>query len=159
MGHEVISFDPMNPASIARANSAIKAHYRDINSKISLYIKSLAEIGQAAARGAYGSAINVEVNEIPNGFSISANGDAIAFLEFGAGAATDSANRYAQQMPFEVRKGSYSEENHGEYAQTNYQYWHFGGVEYTEIVPRGGMQKAYEAIRGVTRSEAQRIFG
>ena len=128
-------------------------------------MERLAEIGRDAAQGAYGNggAVSVTVEPIDNGFCIRADGNAVAFLEFGAGDTVNSGNRYAEQMPFEVSSGSYSRQNldrwgrPGMYAR--YGYWIFGGTKYTEVQPRNGMEHAYEEIMSNVQTVAKEVFG
>ena len=159
MANHVINIDPLNPNSIARAEKEIERIMKDIDRKVNLFIHELARIGQSAAQGAYGAAVSVSLVESENGVTISADGEAVVFLEFGAGSSTNSANMYANEMPFPVQRGSYSDANHGEYQATHYDHWTFGGVEMTAVEPRNGMQKAYEAIMQDIASVAKRVFG
>lgn len=159
MADHVIDIDPFDPSSIARAEREINKLMKEFDRKVDTFIKEIAKIGQQAAQGAYGSAIDVTVEEIDNGVAISANGKAVAFLEFGAGSMTNSSNRYAFEMPFLVYRGSYSDETQGEYQETHYNYWHFGGKEIEYVEPRNGMQKAYEAMMQDFDSTVKRVFG
>ena len=167
MGRHVINLDPFNPISIARAEAEMNRIIKSTSSKIDQFLKELAEIGQRAAQGAYGDggAVIVTVEPIENGFAINASGDAVVFLEFGAGSAVNGGNRYAEYMPFEVRPGSYSEVHYDPQTgspRPSYHldgYWEFGGVHYTEVYPRNGMQNAHDAMMQDMRLLAEKVFG
>ena len=159
MADHVIDIDPLNPTSILQAERKIDRIFKSFDKKVDTFIQEIAKIGQRAAQGAYGSAINVTVENSGDGVAISANGKAVAFLEFGAGSMTNSSNRYAFEMPFLVFRGSYSDETKGEYQATHYSYWHFGGKEIEYVEPRNGMQKAYEAMMQEFDSTVKRVFG
>ena len=167
MATHVVNIDVMNPLSIARAERQIQNIIRAFNGQVEQFLRELAEIGQRAAQAAYGSPVAVTVEPIDNGMCIRANGDAVVFLEFGAGSAVDQSDMFADRMPFEVRRGSFSDAKgvdqqgrpRGSYARHNYQYWEFGGQTYTEVYPTNGMQHAYEAMMQDIRTLAKRVFG
>ena len=80
-------------------------------------------------------------------YTITANGKAVVFLEFGAGNATDSGAPYAAQLAASegilVAAGSYSStEGTGEYA--DHKFWIFGSTKMTEIIPTRAL---YRAVR------------
>jgi len=159
MADHYIEIDPLSPASILKAEREINKILKDFDRKVDVFIQEIGKIGQQAAQGAYGSAVSVTLVNEKEGVTISADGKAVVFLEFGAGSTTNSANRYALEMPFLVYRGSYSDETKGEYQATHYNYWHFGGKEIEFVEPRNGMQKAYEAIMQDISSVAKRVFG
>ena len=89
--------------------------------------------------------------------AVNADGSAVVFLEFGAGDLAGAYEGREQMAEFEmnsgieVRPGSYSEANDGEYAKTRQKtgqgQWHFGGRVYTEIAPRRGMYHAAQIMK------------
>ncbi|MBO5963855.1 MAG: hypothetical protein J6P97_05170 [Bacteroidales bacterium] len=159
MADHVVDIDPLDPASIIRAEKMINKILKDVDNKVEKFVQEIGKIGRDAAQGAYGNAVSVTLVEEDNGVTISADGKAVAFLEFGAGSSTNSANRYAFEVPFLVYRGSYSDETKGEYQATHYNYWHFGGKKITAVEPRNGMQKAYEAIVNDIDSTVKKVFG
>lgn len=166
MAETVINLNPFNPASIAHAERILRERERAFERNTARFFVELAEIGRQAAAGAYGPAISMELQPLDDGVSIVANGKAVVFLEFGAGAAVNTGNRYADQMPFEVARGSYSDQNvgydgrtPGEYARSGYRQWHFGNTVLTEVQPRNGMEKAYEAVMTSIYRVAREVFG
>lgn len=163
MASHYVEVDPFDPASIRQANKEINRLLREFDKKVDEFLAEIAVIGQRAAQGAYGSggAVDVTVEPIDNGYAIIANGDAVVFLEFGAGDAVDSGDRYTSVVEaeggFDIRPGSWSETHAQQYSTNGY--WIFGGRRYTEVQPRNGMQAAYEAIMQDLRNAAQRVFG
>lgn len=167
MATHVINLDPLNPFSFINVRSVVEHLLSEYETRLSQFLVELAEIGQRAAQSAYGSPITVTVEETENGVSIRANGDAVVFLEFGAGSAVDGSNVFANTMPFPVRRGSFSDAKgvdargnpRGSYARHNYEYWEFNGIQYTKVYPKNGMQRAYEAMLQDIRLLAARVFG
>ena len=161
MSDHVINVDPLDPTSVSRAEREIKRLIKWYEKKVDEFLVELAEIGKRAAQGAYGSAITVTVEAIANGVCIRANGDAVVFLEFGAGSQVNEGNMFANVMPFDVRRGSFSDSKvpPGEYARNNYEYWTFGGQRLEYVTPVNGMQKAYEAMQQDVKTLARKVFG
>ena len=162
MATHVIEIDPFNPLSILRADLACKRISREFDEKVDEYLRGLAEIGERAAQGAYaGTPVDVSVQKLNDGYSVSADGREVVFLEFGAGSTVNVSNRFAGDMPFEVSRGSYSDSKNppGEYAKTGYKYWHVGQNKVTHVDPRNGMHKAYKAIMSDMQDLAKVVFG
>ena len=157
MATTVVWVDPLSPASIEHAERHLRERERAFERNTARFFVELAEIGRQAAAGAYGPAISVELQPLDDGVSIVANGRAIAFLEFGAGDTVNSGNRYANMMPFDVQSGSWSREHARQYIR--YGYWEFGGVRYTAVAPRNGMEHAYEEIMQSIYRVAREVFG
>ena len=166
MATTYVDLDPVNSFSVIRANRILRERSRKFEENVTKFLERLAEIGKEAAQGAYGGAIKVTVEPIENGMSIIANGKAVVFLEFGAGATVNTGNRYASQMGFPVERGSYSDQSigpdgrpPGEYTRSGYRQWHIGNTVVTEVQPRNGMEHAYQAIIESIHSVAREVFG
>ena len=161
MAHIVIDVDPFDPSSVAMAQKRLDDAMNDFDKKVDEFLFRLAAIGQRAAQGAYGNAIAVTVEKAPDGFILRASGDAVVFFEFGAGSRTDPSNRFAKEMPFEVRRGSFSDSKNppGPYARSGYRSWEFAGVRYEYVEPRNGMEKAFEAMIRDVQTLAKAVFG
>lgn len=157
MATTVINLDPLNPASIIRAERLYRERVREFERLTARFFVELAEIGRQAAQGAYGEEINVELQPLDDGVSIVASGREIIFLEFGAGDTVNGGNRYAQQMPFEVSSGSWSRTHTQQYAIQGY--WFHDNIRYTEIQPRNGMEHAYQEIIQNIHRVAREVFG
>ena len=107
--------------------------------------EKLAEIGANSAEAAYGFPVAVETGD--KAASIIASHEGLSFLEFGAGMATDEMHPDVAEVPYPVYRGSYSDQNHGMYAASGYQYWVFGGHVFDRVVPKGGIKAAGQSIR------------
>ncbi len=118
----------------------------------------LAEEGASAAEQAYGFPVST-VQTSDSSASVIASHEGLSFLEFGAGLTTNEAHPYASEVPFPVYQGSYSDQNHGMYQQTGYQYWVFGGRVFDRVVPRGGMLAAGIAIRDSMEDILREVTG
>jgi len=145
-----------------------KANYEK---KIATLLEKLGELGQQTAWGKYHEtqlnpseedrhSINVTYEFVDtNTIQILGNGKGICFLEFGAGAATDESHPFADNVSFQVKRGSYSDSHNGMYAQTGYDHWYFGGVKYSETKQRAGMYEAYKAITQQVYDIAKEVLG
>jgi len=166
MANHRIVIDPLNPRSIARAQAEYARLLEWYDSQVDVFLEELAQIGRQAAEDSYGigGAVAVTVEHNGNTAIVRANGDAVVFLEFGAGDTVNTGNMYANSMPFEVESGSYSRAKGmdangnyiGQYARQGY--WEFAGIRYTAIQPRNGMENAYNAIMDAVRETARRVF-
>lgn len=149
-----------------KANREYKRRLREFDQKVDEFLEALAERGkEVLGELGYtpeGGEITVTVEPIDNGYVINAAGKGVVFIEFGAGDTVNVGNRYAPLMPFEVESGSYSEEHNGMYSITQQifgqGYWEFGGVTYTQITPRNGMQTVWETLMQEWRDIAKGIF-
>ena len=162
MRHKTIPLDPLDVTSIIRAQRELHAEMEDFDKKVEEFIQRLAEIGQRAAQGAYGSAISVTTQKTADGVALIASGEAVVFFEFGAGSRVDTGNRFAKDMPFEVSSGSWSrsDEGSGQFAAKGE--WEFppgSGMIWEYIQPRNGMEKAYEAMIRDIETLARAVFG
>lgn len=159
MGNHRIVIDPLNTTSILNAQLKFNFLVRNFDRKVDEFLHEVAEVGQVAAEGNYGdSEIMVRIDPIPGGYCLSANGEQVVFIEFGAGKGVNPGNELADRMPFDVYDGSYSDMNHGEYQSTGYRFWHYEGVKYYEIAHRDGMQQALIEMLDKWREIAERVF-
>jgi len=163
VANHVIHVNPLNPLSIMYAELQYRMLKREFDRKVDVFIARVAELGRSTADEAYGGAVTVTAEPIENGYAIIASGEAVGFLEFGAGDAT-TPNEFAAQVSYDVRPGSWSERHYD--AATNkprpsYHIdgkWEFNGVIYTEIRPRNAMQSAWETVQQEWRAIAEEVF-
>lgn len=166
MAKHVIYLDPYSPGSVWKANRAYKKCLQEFDQKVDEFLEALAERGREVLDGlgytVDGGEITVTVEPIENGYCINAAGKGVIFLEFGAGDTVNSGNKYAPLMPFDVRSGSFSEDNAKQYSTTKEifgnGFWEFGGVRYTQITPRNGMQTVFDTLMQEWHDIAKRIF-
>lgn len=156
MADHVINVNPLDPMSIVFADIKYRRLTKEFDRKVDIFIERLAEYGREIADQTYGGAVDVTVEPIESGYAIIASGEAVGFLEFGAGDTVASGNPFAEQVSYEVRPGSYSETHAHQYELTGR--WVFGGIVYTQITPRNAMQSAWEAVQQEWRRIAEEVF-
>ena len=165
-----ITLNPLDTASIEAAIEELKKHEEERKANIKKYIRRLAEIGaEAAQRAYYGGSINpnkmpsneeglrVSVEERDNGCAIVAQGSQVIFLEFGAGAWTES-HELSGPLEIEIAPGSYSDtEGAGTWSD-----WIEAGNDPEDYrynrTPRMGMWEAYKAILAAQDKVAKEVF-
>lgn len=114
-------------------------------------LKECLEEAQRIAESAYASQgentdYSSNIEAIENGYRLVMSGEDVGFLEFGAGWGV-MPDEFADQVDYEVRMGSYSDENMGLFAKTGYRYWYYQKQPYTHIDPTRGMQRALDYVR------------
>ena len=116
------------------------------------------EVGQPIAQWWFGSAVRVSAEPMrgKSGYRIVADGKAVCFLEFGAGAATDSFHDFAQNVSFKVYPGSWSENHSNQYATQGY--WMFGGRRYEKVIAKRGLYHAYKEMVAEAPRIASEVF-
>lgn len=118
------------------------SRYADIDNKLLEIAKRLCDIGEPIIRQVHGHHADVTTEPIKNGYKITASGEDVLFIEFGAGnAAGRDAGKY-DDVPSVVRPGSWSETHAKQYVM--YGNWWFGGVAYVEVAPTPAFYYAYE---------------
>lgn len=150
----------LDTKSIDKAIRQIERYQKQMPQKLDKLLKNLAELGADTARQVFGSAATVTVDKTENGYTITANGEAVCFLEFGTGvyASVQSEEAY-ESIPFKVKPGSWSESEEG--AHTWSAWLAAGGTPETypyNHTPRPGMFNAYQKIRDSIAAEAQKVF-
>ena len=144
----------LDPADLSRMADDLRAYaakLRESGPKIS---ERLAEVAAEEAKGYFGSHITVYADEN----KAIALGDYAIFQEFGAGAAVEDPFPGGSDMTVRIEQGAYSDEHEGEYTRTGYQYWHFGGRKYTEVVPTHGMFHGMEKARAEAGNIAREVL-
>ena len=159
MAEHFIDIDPTSPLSVLKASVKYHKIKQEFDDKVDVFLRRLAERGKevfdSLGYTTDGGEITVTVEAIDNGYCIDAAGQGVVFLEFGAGDAT-IGDKYAAYMPFPVAPGSYSETHDQQYS--TYGQWMFGGILYTEVLPRNGMQRAWETVMQEWRDIAMEVF-
>lgn len=156
MADFTIRVDPLNPLSVLRAEMLYKKRLREFDEKVDIFMERLAEYGREVAALGFGEAVNVTAEPIEGGYAIIASGQAVGFLEFGAGDTVSTGDPFAEQVSYEVRPGSWSETHAQQYSQNGR--WVFGGVVYTQITPRNAMWEAWKSVQENWRAIAEEVF-
>ena len=167
MGKSVIPLQ-LSVEGRKKAAKALKASgdpkYSEFQRKMHLFMQRLSEIGfqEADARFTEGAR---DGNEHPllrvqwdaNGFRITAMGDDVYFIEFGAGDGTEESHPYAGNASVPIYDGSYSEANNGPYITNGF--WWYGGTKYTGLDATMPMYNAVKEMRANVKRIAQEVFG
>lgn len=158
----------LDPASIDSAIKELEEFARDLPSKNEEFLRRLARKGNdvAATLFQYGNQNPIPGNVKMTYYAvddhtwvIEASGTQVCFLEFGTGVYADSGHKYASQMPFEVRPGSWSDE-HGK----TYQDWlnnkdpNKGEYRYNGY-PVRALLSAYNYMKDSAEALANEVFG
>ena len=164
MADFTIRVDPLNPLSVLRAEMLYKKRLREFDEKVDIFLERLAEYGREVAALGFGEAVDVTAEPIDGGYAIIASGQAVGFLEFGAGDTVASDDPFAEQVSYEVRPGSWSEAHYDaatDEPRPSYHLdgkWVFGGVTYTQITPRKAMFTAWQSVQENWRAIAEEVF-
>lgn len=125
----VIYLDPFDPDSVKNALAELKKYEKRLAEKRNKFIELLKREGLSELNVLWNSALydgldvtQTRVVDIPNGFELEVNGNAVCFIEFGAGVYYNSANPYPGTRPPEVG-------DIGTYGKLNGQkpYWFYTG--------------------------------
>ena len=119
-------------------------------------VKRVTELGAETANDAYAGGAAVKADTQGNHGTITAEGDGVVFIEFGAGKTTTENEFGEAEFPFDISEGSYSRENANMYASLGY--WLFGGRRYEYIWPRRGMMNALDTMEREAETIAAEVF-
>lgn len=146
---------------LASVNAALEELTRYIDSftaRCEEFAGRLAKYGADVAGLLFGNGTVMTVEKVSDGvYTITANGERVCFIEFGAGVFSDSSHPYASEVPIKVYPGSWSEDH----AQT-YQQWVANGrkgwYRYNRY-PRYAMLTAYNRMVDYVPELAREVFG
>lgn len=116
---KTITVDVLSPSSISNAIAELEQYKRWVEQKASELAEALSEVGiyEASIRFAgamYDGTNTVHVETVKindNTYEIKANGDAVAFIEFGAGVYYNTAGYPLEKPPGIVGIGEYGNHN------------------------------------------------
>ena len=97
-------------------------------------------------QGGGNDAYFTKIEEMPNGYTLTASGEDVGFLEFGVGIMT-SPDEFADEVDYSVEVGSYSEANQGQFMASGYRFWWYEHTRYVGLLPTRGMQQALDYLR------------
>ena len=150
----------LSTESVAATIRELEYYRQELEHNVEQVVDILTNEGAAVAQAAYG---NFGVEAVPasgEGYGeITVVGDMPLIAEFGAGDWTfDPSTMFENAPGTDVFPGSYSLlEGTQEYYRTGK--WHFGGQEYTEVVPRHGLYDAKQYIIEHSTEIATGVFG
>lgn len=152
----------LDQASINRAITRLEAYRNDgLQKKIDRTMGDIISRLIQAATDAYASTqVMLSSERISNNvWIVTASSDGsslVAFLEFGTGFKTDTSHPYADDVPFAVYEGSWSEQHAG-----TYQKWVESGKDPDKYpynhLPRRGLYKGMQAAREYIHRMSVRI--
>ena len=141
-------------------NDAVNLLRKVNQSRIDTVMERLCEMGQNAAQTAFGGEVSVTWARSGNGYSVTANGEQVCFLEFGAGVASNAAHPFADDVSFSVAPGSWSQTHGlGQFKPGEREYWFYQKELYTEIPEVHGMWNAFVAITENISKVWQEVMG
>lgn len=145
-----ISMD-LSPTSIEKAAEQLRQYAKRLREASDEIDSRLSTEAAEETATHYDADIMVEALE----HGVRASGESVVFQEFGAGARISDPFPDGADIGVDIRRGSYSEMNMGEYWQSGYEQWHYGGEEYHYVTPTNalfyGMTRAKERAAEVTR--------
>lgn len=116
--------------------------YAETDLKIEEVMRRLCEIGEPIIRQIHGHSATVTTEPTKNGYKITASGEDVLFIEFGAGDQAGSENGNYDAVPAVARPKSWSETHKQQYSR--YGFWYFGGQRFTTVAPSPAFYYAYE---------------
>lgn len=152
----------LGASSLRQAAEKIRRYAAGFDNSEQQFVRKAVGLGTDTASEAYGQSVSVRGEAEGTSGKVIASGDAVTFLEFGAGYQAFNGDFPSANIPFDVRPGSWSEtEGSGEFARTYAQgdgRWHFGGRVYKFVAPRRGMGLAEDAIIQQTDAIVKEVF-
>ena len=145
-------------ASIDAALEEVNNYINSFTAKYEEFLERLAKYGSEVAGLLFGNDTAMSYEKVSDGvYTITATGERVCFIEFGAGVFSDSSHPYASEVPIKVYPGSWSEDH----AQT-YQEWvkkgRKGWYRYNRY-PRYAMLTAYNKMVDYVPELAREVFG
>ena len=131
--------------------------YSDLDRKVKEIAERLCRIGEPIIRQVHGHHATISTEPTENGYKITASGEDILFIEFGAGDAAGSENSNYDRVPSVARPGSWSEKHAQMYSR--YGFWVFAGQIYHEVQPTPAFYYAYEYMVQNLPMVAKDVFG
>lgn len=144
---------------INKAIKDIEKFQKEVENKLDLLCKRLAELGVSVVADDYGytrgGEITVDWEKVDDGYLVTAAGKGVMFLEFGAGDEAGTGFQGAD-VPVDTSPGSWSSTHGKQYSENGY--WVWNGHVFRSIAPRSGMYFATERIKQEAESIAKEIF-
>ena len=141
----------LDPVSIDNAAKQLMEYAKRLKNATDEIDRRLSEEAAAETMTHYDEDITVEA--LAHG--VRASGGSVVFQEFGAGARISDPFPDGADIGVDIRRGSYSEANEGEYYQSGYEMWHHDGQEYRYVTPTNalfhGMMRARDRAVDVAK--------
>lgn len=155
MSNRVFQTD-ISAQGISNAIRKLESYRNELIRKNEELVRRLTEEGAEVADFRYGGSVKVDHDTQGNHGTITANGEQVVFMEFGAGLTTLDNEFSEAEFPFEISEGSYSRENAHMYE--NLGFWIFGNRLYRNVEPRQGMMTALDTMEREAETIAAEVF-
>ena len=123
------------------------------------FLQKLLEEGKKVAEQIFGSAALVYIDKTQDGYALIAEGEAVCFIEFGTGVYADPKHEFANDMPFVIAPGSWSESDFGKHTWSDWvnagkdpKYYPFNRH------PKYPMWEAYKALQANMDRIAKEVY-
>ena len=126
-----------------------------------IFLQRIFEVGKNVAEKVFRSAVTVTITKVSNErYMLDAAGEAICFLEFGTGVYADPGkDEFAQEMPFTIEPGSWSESDLG---AGTWGKWINAGKDHEKYPynrrPKYGMWEAYKEMERSVDRIAREVY-
>ena len=127
-----------------------------LREKVEEVAKRLCKVGEPIIQATHGNHARVWSEPTENGYKICAEGEDVLFIEFGTGDRAGVLSPWYDQVPSEVRPGSWSESHAQMYSR--YGFWVFAGQIYHHTEPHPAFYDAYQAMVEALQQIAQEVF-
>ena len=127
-----------------------------LREKVEEVAKRLCKVGEPIIQATHGNHARVWSEPTENGYKICAEGEDVLFIEFGTGDRAGVLSPWYDQVPSEVRPGSWSESHAQMYSR--YGFWVFAGQIYHYTEPHPAFYYAYQAMVEALPQIAQEVF-
>lgn len=138
--------------------AAAERRYAEFDESVNATYRKLHEADEKYPdKSPYGQAsVTVERGEKTGTYIVSALGEQVVFLEFGAGVSTDVSHPYADNVSFTVAPGSWSQDHSQMYAK--YGYWYYNGIIFYGVDPLRCLYNAVEEVKPMVKEIVRRAF-
>lgn len=167
----VIHLNPLDLDSIREAAKQTREQAERMEDMAAEICRRLAEIGVSVAQIHYipeawsgNTDVTVTAEPIENGYKVTASGEDVFFLEFGAGVTAGLGYDTSEiDPPVDITPGSWSREHGGGFWE-QYQEnpatagWYYGGQWMDGLAPQMGMYHGHKEIQQRIKEVAQEVF-
>ena len=154
----------LNPSSVGNAIKELDGYSDEIERKCDELARRLAEFGLQIASADYSACayqgnkdVSVDIEDIPNGYRVIASGQAVLFLEFGAGI-TFSSVQHPLNAEFGMGPGTYPGVGHWDDPKGWWIPKDYGGGHTYGNPPAMAMYNAAQEIRRNVQHIAEEVF-
>ncbi len=128
----------------------------DLKPKLAEIAKRLCEVGEPIISATHGHHARVWSEQTESGYKINAEGESVLFIEFGTGDRAGVLSPWYDEVPPDVRPGSWSETHAQMYSR--YGFWVFAGEIYHYTEPHPAFYDAYQAMVQALPDIAKEVF-